>query len=405
MAEYFDVLVVGGGPAGLAAGRIIAQAGFSVLIVHRDAEIGRPVRTSGGSWKSDIDRLGFPADVYQPIDRVTFAGPTVSAEVRFTEDRCVVLNVTRAYQHLGRLAAEAGATIRCSTSFLKLLRQSEDSIASLIEGPTGRTEILSRYVIEASGGTRAVLTDLGVAKRPKRIGVGVEIDFANAGSDPHHGVLFVGSSFSPSGYGWVFPAPEHTIRIGIGVIRPDSDAAVAPLLDKFLASQPALDRFGLKLGAIREKHFGVIPADGPAKRFLFGRVIAVGDSVSQALPTIGEGIRYCVDAGHEAGRAVVDALHQPPVAHRHLQRYADGWDRRYRRRFEMGQRVQERLGTFTDADWDEKIAVLQHVDERGARGIIRMDFTAADVLRFFVQNPLVATRFAAGRLKKRLMQA
>lgn len=57
-AAQVDVLIAGGGPAGLAVG--VARGGPSVLVVHRDKKLGKPVRTSGGGWQREIDRLGVP---------------------------------------------------------------------------------------------------------------------------------------------------------------------------------------------------------------------------------------------------------------------------------------------------------------------------------------------------------
>ena len=62
-----DVLIVGGGPAGLSVASYLGDQ-FSSILVHQDAEIGKPVRTSGGTWVRDMKRLGIPENLYQPID-------------------------------------------------------------------------------------------------------------------------------------------------------------------------------------------------------------------------------------------------------------------------------------------------------------------------------------------------
>ena len=63
-----DVLIVGGGPAGLSVASHLGDD-VSSVVVHQDREIGKPVRTSGGSWLKDADALGIPAQLYTIIGR------------------------------------------------------------------------------------------------------------------------------------------------------------------------------------------------------------------------------------------------------------------------------------------------------------------------------------------------
>ncbi len=60
MSENIDIVVVGGGPAGLAAAGAAASQGVRVHILERHNEIGYPIHTSGGSWISDMQALSIP---------------------------------------------------------------------------------------------------------------------------------------------------------------------------------------------------------------------------------------------------------------------------------------------------------------------------------------------------------
>jgi digeranylgeranylglycerophospholipid reductase len=123
--EQFDVLVVGGGPAGLA---VAAASEGRVLVIHRDPQIGRPVRTSGGSWKKPIEQLGLPAELYNPIHSVTFASRSEECSFSYADDCPVVLDVTDTLTFLARKAETQGSEIRRRQKFSKLIDHSADSV-------------------------------------------------------------------------------------------------------------------------------------------------------------------------------------------------------------------------------------------------------------------------------------
>jgi digeranylgeranylglycerophospholipid reductase len=385
------VLVVGGGPAGLSAALTAARGG-SVLVVHRDRKIGRPVRTSGGSWRKHLTRLNLPESLYHPLETLTFAGPTEQFVTRFGEDRPVILDVTGTYQYLARLAAEAGARIECRTSFDGIVSVEPDRVACRISGPSGGRSVSARYVVDASGQWKAVLTALGVAERPHRLGIGVEHEYESLTRPDTNAVLFVGTKFAPAGYGWVFPTLQGTVRVGIGVIRPDSDATPGDLMSAFLKSDQ-VQRMGLKLGDLVERHGGITPSEGPSPDLLHGRVIAVGDTVGQVLPLVGEGIRYCIESGRKAGEAIADALQttrDPEIA---LQRYSRWWNATYQRPFELAQKVNRRIAGYEDPQWDERVRLMALMNGDEMAAFLRMDLTPRQGLGLLLRHPFALSGF------------
>jgi len=397
--ERVDILVVGGGPAGLATARAAAKAG-SVLVVHRDAAIGYPVRTSGGSWLADVQRLGLPPECYKVINHLLMAGPAQRAEFAFACDKLVVLDVTATYRYLASAAQEAGARIACGTTFLKVIKQDSGGVTCAVRCGTQVQEVSAKFIVDASGSTRAVLRDIGAGHQVTRFGVGAEYEFEDLATAAAPAVLFVGERFAPAGYGWVFPAPHQRVRVGIGVIRPDTNANPGAMLDAFLASSAGA-ALGLHPGKLLEKHTGVVPADGPTRPLVHGRVVGVGDAVCQVLPLLGEGIRYCIDSGASAGAALAGALRAPAAWAQHLAGYATWWEHTHGRSFALAQRINHRLGAFHDRQWDPSIEFLSALSDREVRLLLRMEVRGPDALRFWVRHPIASVTFLKKMKKSR----
>src|SRR5947209_1443529 len=112
MPENCDVLIVGGGPAGLAAGEAAAKQGVRTLILERQHEIGYPIHTSGGTWISDMQALNIPQALYHPINKVVFVSPQREVPLSYHPAVACVVDVRGLYQHLAARAIAAGARLR-----------------------------------------------------------------------------------------------------------------------------------------------------------------------------------------------------------------------------------------------------------------------------------------------------
>src|SRR6266571_2547064 len=112
MLEECDVLIVGGGPAGLAAAEAAAKLNARTLLLERQNEIGYPIHTSGGSWISDMKALAIPEHLYHPITNVWFVSPHREIPLHYHPAVACVVDVRGLYQHLAGRAVAAGATLR-----------------------------------------------------------------------------------------------------------------------------------------------------------------------------------------------------------------------------------------------------------------------------------------------------
>ncbi|MCY4335020.1 MAG: NAD(P)/FAD-dependent oxidoreductase [Litoreibacter sp.] len=363
-----DVLIVGGGPAGLAVSETLK--GLDSILVHQDREIGKPVRTSGGSWRRDMQRLGIPEEMYQRIDQLDLYSDTQEVLVDVCDDPLVVLDITKLYKWL---SARATSEIFCATKFLRAKKVEGGYLTTVRTAGEGEWQIKSRRIVDASGWHCAVLESLDLNTKPARHATGIEYEYKATGAQMHRAVLFFGA-FALTGYGWAFPTNYGTMRLGVGVIRPDSDASPKDMMAALLASDQ-LERMGIPRPADEHVNAGTIPSVAYEKQLVYGDVIRVGDSANMATPTLGEGIRICIEQGRLLGEALSAGTPKALTC----------WERQATRKFvlnyKIGFWVNQAAAKYTKRNWERSLRRMGRMPGPELLAYFRSEFTAGMLLR------------------------
>jgi digeranylgeranylglycerophospholipid reductase len=378
----YDALIAGGGPAGLAAAETLARRGCATLVLEQNHEIGSPIRTSGGSFIEELDALGIPASLYHPIARVRFVSPGNAAVYDYARPRMCVMDVRGVFQYLAGRAVEAGAGIRVGVK----------AEAPLIDGGVvvgvraGSEELRSRVVIDATGYRSALLKQAGLDPGIRRFGVGAEYDMYAPHCDQREAVLFVGSELAPAGYAWVFPWGRHRVRVGVGIIHPDSHEKPDAYLDRLVAG---VDRYGVNLRGAQplEHHAGLIPSECYAARFAGDGILGAGDAAGQASSLLGEGIRWAIHAGKMAGEVAARAIEKGDVARATLAEFERQWGKRFGRDLRIAHQINRRIARWDDRKWDERMEVLKLLTPDQFVEALKTNLTGGWLLRFLAANP------------------
>lgn len=375
-----DVLIVGAGPAGLSVAATLADD-VSVIILHQDKEIGKPVRSSGGSWLSDVERLGIPRDLYQEITSIDFFSDNECAHFDIEHQKLVVLDITGTYNWIAEKSKNKNRKILLSSKFMSTYQSTEGGYVSTIRSKTTHAKnIKSKYIVDASGVHCAVLNALSLGTRPSRVGVGIEYEYPLMGNAPHRAILFVGND-ALSGYGWILPAPDQKIRVGIGVIHPDTEVSPKELLKNFLESS-ALAKFGIEIdGDPLTVNAGTLPSVSYEPKLVFGNVIRVGDSANFATPTVGEGIRICIEMGEFLGQQLSQAIKEN--ASKPLSLYEKKCRKTFLKDYWLGFQVNKRIASFTMSDWDRNVRRLSRLEENQVASLLRSEFSPVLALTTF----------------------
>ena len=324
-AVHCDVLVIGGGPAGLVAAREAAAAdrGLDVLVLERDRAVGAPVRCGEGVGSKGVaeflDPVGAPW-VSRRITRVIFWAPD-GTEVRVAEgDVGYVLDRTRFEPALAAEAGRAGAEVVVGTEVTGIAREG-DGWRATTRGPRGDGVVRARVVIGADGVESMVGRWAGLDTRVPSRDMESCAQYVVAGIDfdPDAIYLHFGDRVAPGGYAWVFPKGVGIANVGLGIVALKGEGRPARewlhgYLDTYF---PTGVRTGYTVG-------GVI-VHPTVKRTVTDALLLCGDSAHMVNPLSGGGIVTAMKAGRLAARTAVAALAAGDTSARRLQRYHDEW--------------------------------------------------------------------------------
>ncbi|ATO13046.1 hyaluronate lyase [Micromonospora sp. WMMA2032] len=290
----WDLVVVGGGPAGLSAAVAAARAGVRTLVVERATHPRYKTCGGGliGTSLAEVDgRIEVPA--HDRVDRVTFTRDGRRAFTRRHPAPLVTMIRREEFDHRLRAAAvTAGAQVREGVA-VRAVEQDPDGVRlRLADGEV----VHARAVVGADGSSGVTARHVGVRFRQVDLGLELELPASAADQQRWRGRLLIDWGPVPGSYAWVFPKGD---RLTVGVIsaRGEGERTRAYLRD-------FVERTGLS-GVTPEHDSGHLTRcradDSPLRH---GRVLVAGDAAGLLEPWSREGISYALRSGRLAGEAV-----------------------------------------------------------------------------------------------------
>ncbi len=391
--EYnFDIVIVGGGPAGLSAAWAAAKKGVSVAVLEKEEAIGHSVKTSGVTWINEAKSFGIPSDYYNPIRNYSFYSTNNHVTISSPEPQAAVLDVRKTYQFLAYQAASVGADIFVRTNVTTPLMNDNGKLIG-IRASSLKDELVfhSKLVIDASGFYSIIGKNIGTVSQWKRFGVGAEYEAYVDTVDPETWILMVGQKYSPAGYAWIFPLGKNKVRIGVGIGKPESKVDPTQRLLELVENKPNPIS---KLGRIVpiEFHYGLIPNEGLTHDTIADNLILVGDAAGQANPLVLEGIRYAIEFGRNAGTVAADAVNKGDTSKNALKPYEDKMKKAIGSKIGAAIKVQYRWLNLTDKEWDKELEIIDDLSSEEFLDFIKADFGLASMVKLATNHPKLAIR-------------
>jgi geranylgeranyl reductase family protein len=322
-----DVLVIGGGPAGAAAGFWLAKAGRDVCVVERK-EFPRDKTCGDGLTPRAVHQLqdmGLEPAIAADHHRhggLRAVAHGITLELPWPQhpvfpDYGYVVRRRDLDTLVAEHAAGAGALVRPSTEALRpVLRDGMVHGAVVKDKRTGATsEIRASYVIVADGSLSRFGRALGTARnKTYPQGIAIRGYFESPISDDPwiESCLDVQDRDGASmpGYGWIFPLGDGTINVGIGLLstfKGYRDVNTTHLMSEWAATAP--ERWGIDPDAmLAPPTGGRLPMAGSVNPKVGPNWLVVGDAAGSINPFNGEGIDYAYETARMAADLIDEAL-------------------------------------------------------------------------------------------------
>jgi menaquinone-9 beta-reductase len=410
MTESWDVLVVGGGPAGASAAYWLAEAGHRVLVVERkrfprEKTCGDGLTPRAVRQLEDMG-LGERLAGHLRFDGLRSIAHGVTLELAWPEHPLYpsygyVVRRRDLDEMVAERAVKAGATLWPATEAIEPIFEDGAVTGAVVKRKEqGTTEVVhAKYVIVADGANSRFGRALGTARDRKfPLGMAVRGYFKS----PRHDEPWIESHLDLRdkhgkhlpGYGWVFPVGDGTINVGVGLLSTFSgwkDINTSHLMEAFCETAPASWEIspdtacGAPTGGKLPTGFSVKPNLGPGW-------LCVGDAAGAVNPFNGEGISVAYETGRFAADAVGQALTTgDPLA---LQGYAARVESEYALYFKVARAFVRAIGNP---------AVMRELTRVGFRSRTLMEWVLrimANLLRPDERGPAeVAYRAVAALVK------
>jgi len=326
----YDAVVVGAGPAGSIAARVLAENGAKTLVVEKRQEIGAPKRCAEGINAAGLERVGLRPDpvwAVRKIDGAVLYSPTGRPlKVVLDKKKGYILERKIFEKYLARDAIRKGARYMVKSTATEVIKEDGRISGVRVNNLGEELEIGCKLVVASDGVDSRIARSAG-------------LDTTNVLSDYHSGFqyemaglkirdsnllhIYFGDEIAPKGYVWIFPKDDDVANVGVGILGRLSEPGrkAKDYLDGFIEKHPEI--FG-EASPI-EVNAGGIPVGSAIDCLVADGLMVVGDAAHQVNPIHGGGIALAMNAAKMAAEVGAAALKEGNVSKERLYEYERIW--------------------------------------------------------------------------------
>ena len=314
--EIYDVVVIGGGPAGGQASRSLVKKGHKVLLVERHENFSQNNFSSAGMTLEPLEEFDIPESTIGAYWKdLVIQCTEKSYEWKGETKKGVVLDFGKLRQFLADETVKFGGEVLLGYRYVSKKVEDNEVFLTLQKGKTDTLKtIKTKLVVDATGPLRKVMFDEKEEQPQMVLGSGTEylIEVEQEVYDKFKDKLlfFLGHKWAIKGYSWIFPMENRILKVGAGkthltsLNQEETDKTTRKITEKIIEEYLQSKEY-----KVLDKHGGILRySPGLKDVFYKNNVIAIGDSVSAINPRGGEGIRYAMQTAELATVSIDEYL-------------------------------------------------------------------------------------------------
>ena len=292
-----EAAVIGAGPTGLIAAKVISSKGFNTTVFEEHKKVGTPDHCAGIISVEGFERLGIPLDDSFYLNTIRggrlYSADGTCIEIRDRKPRAHIIDRGGLDRYLARLALDSGAELRTSTRVNEIV-STKKGVVGL---KTGDYSVRSNVLINSEGAKGRLLSKAGIETGQQGVFNGYNVDIPGVQIEQDMVEVWFNDEVSNDFFTWVVPVNEDTVRVGLGTSSHDGHSALLRFIK---------NRFGAI--DVPPIHGGLVCTGGPVKKTSYHGMLLVGDVAGQVKPTTAGGVVIGGLCAGIAGEAAVNYL-------------------------------------------------------------------------------------------------